>query len=167
MDRFFVNLLADRKAVDSTTKYSLLAWDKNQAFKPLIFKYLSINWGKFVFHLNKWNFELIGYSEHITNYLAYVKALLTYMWRWLGKRSSSSFYSSCGDRGLKQTRKFFLSKCPCIFCTRPNWRKEVLFGRGRQEWCKAILPQIVFSFNETKFLLLCNLNNTTFSFAVF
>ena len=28
---FFVNLLADRKAVDSTPKYSLLAGDNNQA----------------------------------------------------------------------------------------------------------------------------------------
>ena len=28
---FFVNLLADRKAVDSSAKYSLLAGDKNQA----------------------------------------------------------------------------------------------------------------------------------------
>ena len=35
---FFVNLLADRKAVDSTPKYSLLAGDKNQAsiFSPSI-----------------------------------------------------------------------------------------------------------------------------------
>ena len=33
---FFVNLLADRKAVDSTPKYSLLAGDKNQTsiFSP-------------------------------------------------------------------------------------------------------------------------------------
>ena len=28
--RFFVNLLADRKVVDSTPKYSLLAGDTNQ-----------------------------------------------------------------------------------------------------------------------------------------
>ena len=27
---FFVNLLADRKAVDSTPKYSLLGWNTNQ-----------------------------------------------------------------------------------------------------------------------------------------
>ena len=38
LDFFFVNLLADRKAVDSTPKYSLLAGEKNQAtiFSPCI-----------------------------------------------------------------------------------------------------------------------------------
>ena len=45
---FFVNLLADRKAVDSTPKYSLLAGDKNQAsiFSPSIrYKWVnSIDW---------------------------------------------------------------------------------------------------------------------------
>ena len=39
-----------------------------------IFKNLSINWEKYV----KWkNFELIGYSVHITDFLALVKVLLT------------------------------------------------------------------------------------------
>ena len=117
-----------------------------------IFKNLSINWEKYVFHFDKWNFELAGYSAHITDYLVLVKVLLTYIWRWLAKYSSSSFYSACGDRGLKQIRKIFSNKCPCIFSTWPNWRKEVFFGRGRQEWCKVRLPQmqIALSFYETK-----------------
>ena len=42
-----------------------------------IFKNLSINWEKYVFHLDKWNFELIGYSAHNTDILALVKVLLT------------------------------------------------------------------------------------------
>ena len=37
----------------------------------------SINREKYVFHLDKWNFELIGYSAHNTDILALVKALLT------------------------------------------------------------------------------------------
>ena len=45
---FFVNLLADRKAVDSTPRYSLLAGDKNQAsiFSPCLrYKWAnSIDW---------------------------------------------------------------------------------------------------------------------------
>ena len=38
VDRFFVNLLADRKSVDSIPKYSLLDGDTNQAsiFSPYI-----------------------------------------------------------------------------------------------------------------------------------
>ena len=51
--------------------------------------------------------SLDGYSAHNTDFLALVKVLLTYIWRWLAKCSSSSFYSACGDRGLKQIRKFF------------------------------------------------------------
>ena len=120
-----------------------------------------------VFHLDKWSFELIRYSEHITDFLASVKVQLTYIYRWLAKFSSSSFYSACGDKGLKQTRIIFSKKCPCIFSTWPNWRKEFFFGRGRQEWCKVRLPQIALSFNETRFLLLWNLNNPTSCFAVF
>ena len=124
-----------------------------------------MNWEKYVFHLDKWNFELIGYSAHVTDFLALVKVLLTYIWRWLAKCSSFSFYSVCGNRGLKQTREIFSNKCPCIFSTWSNWRKEVFLGRGRQEWCKVRLPQIAL--NETKFLLLWNLDNPTPSFAVF
>ena len=161
-----MNLLADRKAVDSAPKYSLLAWDTNQAFKLLI-KYLSINLEKYVFRLDKWNFELIGYSEHITDFSALVKVLLIYIWRWLAKCLSSSIYSACGNRGLIQTRKVFSNKCPCIFSTWPNWREEVFFGRVRQEWWKVRLPQTALSFNDTKFLLFLNLNNPTPSFAVF
>ena len=44
-----------------------------------IFKNLSINWEKYVSHFDKWNFELIGYSAHITDYLVLVKVLLTYI----------------------------------------------------------------------------------------
>ena len=47
-DRFFVSLLADRKAVDSTPKYSLLDGDTNQAsiFSPCIrYKWVNmIDW---------------------------------------------------------------------------------------------------------------------------
>ena len=46
-----------------------------------MFKNFSINWEKYVFLLDKWNFELIGYSAHNTDFLALVKVLLTYIWR--------------------------------------------------------------------------------------
>ena len=134
--------------------------------------------GKNVFHLDKWNFELVVFCTYYTELLALVKVLLRYIWRWFAKCSSSSccsacgdtglnFYSACGDRWLKQTKKIFSNKCPQIFSIWPNWKKEVLSGRGRQEWCKVRLPQIAFSFNETKFFLLWNVNNPTPSFAVF
>ena len=58
--------------------------------------------------------SLDEYSAHNTDFLALVKVLLTYICRWLAKCSSSSFYSACGDRGLKQIRKIFQIKCPCI-----------------------------------------------------
>ena len=51
--------------------------------------------------------SLDGYSAYNTDFLALVKVLFTYIWRLLAKCSSSSFYSACGDRGLKQVRKFF------------------------------------------------------------
>ena len=135
-----------------------------------IFKNLSINWEKYVFHLDKWNFELVGYSAHITNFLAIVKVLLTYIWRWLAKYSSSSFYSACGDRGLKQIRKIFPNKCPCIFSTRPNWKNEEGFSRkGQGMMVKGeITPNSTQFFMRLKnFFLLWNLNNPTPSFAVF
>ena len=85
----------------------------------------------------------------VEDFLALAKVILTYISRWLAKCSSSSFYSAYGDRGLKQARKIFSNKFPCIFSTWPNWTKEVFFGRGRHEWCKVRLPQIALSFNET------------------
>ena len=81
-------------------------------------------------------------------FLALVKALPTYIWKWLAKRSSSSICSACGDSGLKQTRKIFSNKCPCIFSTWPNWMKEVFLGRGRQEWCKVKFSQIELNFKR-------------------
>ena len=39
------------------------------------FKNLSMNWGKYVFHLEKWNFKLIMNSVHTVELLAIVKAL--------------------------------------------------------------------------------------------
>ena len=82
--------------------------------------------------------SLDGYSAHNTDFLALVKVLFTYIWRWLAKCSSSSFYSACGDRGLKQIRKIFSNKCPCIFSTWPNWRKEEdLFSKGRGRMVQA------------------------------
>ena len=76
----------------------------------------------------------------------------TYIWRWLAKCSSSSFYSACGDRLLKQISNIFSDKFPCIFSTWPNWRKVVFFGRGWREWCKVRLPQmlIALSFYQSK-----------------
>ena len=56
--------------------------------------------------------SLDGYSAYNTDFLALVKVLFTYIWRLLAKCSSSSFYSACGDRGLKQTKNIFSSKCP-------------------------------------------------------
>ena len=123
---------------------------------------------KYFFHLGKWNFKVIGYFGHITEFLALVKVLLTYIWRWFAKCSSSSLYSARGDRGLKKITKIFSNKCPFIFSIRPNWRKEVFFERDRQEWCNKRLPQTSLSFYEIKtFLLLWNLNNTTPSFSSF
>ena len=110
-----------------------------------IFKNLSINSEKYVFHLGKWNFELVGYSAHITDFLALVKVLLTYIWRWLAKHSSSSFYSACEDRGLKQIRKIFSNKCPCIFSTWPNWRKE----EGLSRWGQGRMVQGEITPNST------------------
>ena len=42
-----------------------------------IFKNLWINWEKYVFHLDKCNFELIGYSAHIIDFLTLGKVVLT------------------------------------------------------------------------------------------
>ena len=42
-----------------------------------MFKKFSINWEKYVFLLDKWNFELIEYSAHNSDFLALVKVLLT------------------------------------------------------------------------------------------
>ena len=75
-----------------------------------MFKYLSINWEKYVFRLDKWNFELIGYFELVTDFLAIIKVLLTYIWRLLAKCSPSSFYSACGDRGLSAMYILYLAK---------------------------------------------------------
>ena len=66
-----------------------------------------MNWEKCVSHLDKFNFYLSRNSTHNTNFLALVRVLLTYIWRLLVKCSSSSFYSACGNRGLKQIGKFF------------------------------------------------------------
>ena len=59
--------------------------------------------------------SLVGYSVHNTDFLALVKVLLTYIWRRLAKCSSSSFYSACGDRGLKQINFFFQISAIYIF----------------------------------------------------
>ena len=88
-----------------------------------------------ILNLTKW----IRYSTSsiFKNFLASVKVLLRYIWRWLAKCSSSSFYSACGDRGLKQIRKIFSNKCSCIFSTSPKWRKEdglFLAGKDGTRW---------------------------------
>ena len=44
------------------------------------------------------------------------------------------------------------SKCPCVFSTWPNWRKEegLFGGRGREGWCKVRLPQKALNSYKTK-----------------
>ena len=107
----------------------------------------------------------LGILRILQIFLALLKVLLTYIWRWLANCSSSSF---CGRRGLERIRMIFSNKYPCIFSTWPNWRKVVFFGIGRQEWCKVRLLQIALSFNEIKKVcLLWNLNHPTISFSVF
>ena len=114
--------------------------------------------------------SLDEYSAHNTDFLALVKVLLTYIWRWLAKCSSSSFYSACGDRGLKQIRKFFSNKCHVYSLLGQNeGKRKVFFERGKEGWYRVRLPQIARSFfmRLKKFLLLWNLNNPTPSVAVF
>ena len=107
------------------------------------FKNLSINWEKYVFHLDKWNFELIGYTAHITDFLGLGKVLLTYIWRWLAKCSSCSFYSACGDGGQISAHVYSLL--------------------GQIEGKRKVL----FFMKLKKFLFLWNLNKPTPSFVVF
>ena len=107
----------------------------------------------------------LGILRILQIFLALLKVLLTYIWRWLANCSSSSF---CGRWGLERIRMIFSNKCPCIFSTWPNWRKVVFFGIGRQEWCKVRLLQIALSFNKIKKVcLLWNLNHLTISFSIF
>ena len=66
---------------------------------------------------------LDGYSVHNTDFLALAKVLLAYTWTWLGKCSSSSFYSACGDRGLKKSESFFkISAMYILYLTKMNER---------------------------------------------
>ena len=102
---------------------NLTRWIRYSAFS--IFKNVSIHWKKYVFHLDKWNFELIGILRaHNTDFWVSTKVLLTFTCGWLAKYSSSSFYSACGGWGIKPIRKFFPNKRPWIFCPCPNCRKE-------------------------------------------
>ena len=45
----------------------------------LDFKNLSVNWDKYVFHEEKWNFEPIANSAHLVKNLALGKALNIYI----------------------------------------------------------------------------------------
>ena len=54
--------------------------------------------------------SLNRYSTRNTDFLALVKVLLTCIWRWLAKYSSSSFYSAYGDRGLSAIHILYLAK---------------------------------------------------------
>ena len=90
--------------------------------------------------------SLDGYYVHNTDFLALVKVLLTYIWRWLAKCSSSSFYSACGDRGLKQIRKIFqISSHVSSLLGQTEGKRKAFFQRDRGGWCKVRLPQIALS----------------------
>ena len=91
--------------------------------------------------------SLDGYFVHKTDFLALVKVLLTYIWRWLTKCSSSSFHSACGDRGLKQIRKFFSNKCHLYSLLSQNeGKRKVFLERSKEGWYRVRLPQIARSF---------------------
>ena len=111
---------------------------------------LSINWENMVSIWINGILSSLGILCILRFFLVLVKVLLTYIWRLLAKCSSSSLYSACGNKRLKQIRRIFSNKCPCKFSTWPNWRKEVFCGRGSQEWYKVRLPQTALSFDEAK-----------------
>ena len=110
--------------------------------------------------------SLDGYSAHNTDFLALVKVLLTYVRRWLAKCSSFSFYSACGDRGLKQIRKFFQISAHVYSLL---GQTDIFFGRAGKGPCRMRLHQIALSFfmRLRKSLLLWNLNNPTPPFLFF
>ena len=103
---------------------------------------------KNIFHMDKRNFELIGYSVHNTDFLALVKVLLTYICRCLAKCSSFSFYSACGYTGLKQIRKFFFQRKAHVYSLlgQTEGKRKIFSGRGKKGWCRLRLPQIALSF---------------------
>ena len=93
----------------------------------------------------------MGIPRIIQIFLALIKVLLTYIWRWSAKCSSSSFYSACGNRGLKQINIFFSNKCHIYFLHGQNkGKRKVFFERGKKGWYRVRLPQISCSFHETK-----------------
>ena len=83
--------------------------------------------------------SLDGCSEHNADFLALVEVLLTYIWRWLAKGSSSFFYSSCGDRGLPKCHVHSL-------LGRTEGKRKFFFERGMEGWYRVRLPQIALSF---------------------
>ena len=108
-----------------------------------------------------------GCSANNTDFLALVKVLLTYIWRWLAKCSSSSFYSACGDRGLKQSF-FQISDIYILYLAKMKERERSFLKRARKGDTGWDYPKYHVVFYETKkFILLWNLNNPTPSFAVF
>ena len=48
----------------------------NEIFHSSTFKNLSMNWGKYVFHWEKWNFQCISKFAHTTELLTLGKAQL-------------------------------------------------------------------------------------------
>ena len=52
-------------------------------------------------------FELIGYSVHITEFLALVKVLFTYIWRQLAKVHHPLFTLPVGIGDLNKPDRFF------------------------------------------------------------
>ena len=112
--------------------------------------------------------SLDGYSVHNTDFLALVKVLLTYIWRWLAKCSSSSFYSACVDKGLKQINFFFqISAIYIFYLAKIKERGRSFLNGARKGDTGWDYPRYHVVFMRLrKILLLWNLNNPTSSFAV-
>ena len=82
--------------------------------------------------------SLDGCSEPNADFLALVEVLLTYIWRWLAKGSSSFFYSSCGDRGLPKCHVYSL-------LGQTEGKRSFLKGAGKGDtgWDYPKLPLVV------------------------
>ena len=89
----------------------------------------------------------------------------TFILRWLAKFSSSSFYSACGDRVLKQIRKVFrffkLSAHVYSLLGQNEGKRSFLEGIGKNSARWDYPKQHLVFMRLKKFLLQWNLNNLT------